>query len=167
MAGPGSNPGAGAASVPQGPMHEPAKKGGGAGLIIGLAVLAVLLIGGGITAYVVTGKPKPVPTGTLADLGSAATAPVESGSAGTPPADVDAAVATADPLGSTTTTPAIVKTGTGTATTRPTATVVKPVPTPTPKPDPPICATARAARAKKNPAAAALEAQCRAQGGTP
>ena len=33
--------------------------------------------------------------------------------------------------------------------------------------DPPICVNARAARARNSPAAATLEAQCRAQGGKP
>ncbi len=33
--------------------------------------------------------------------------------------------------------------------------------------DPPVCATARAARARNSPAAANLDAQCRAAGGTP
>jgi hypothetical protein len=52
------------------------------------------------------------------------------------------------------------------AATAPLATVA-PVAKPKPKPDPPICANARSARKRNSPAAAALEAQCRAAGGTP
>ena len=63
MGGPpmGAPPPGGPAVVPQGPTHTPAKKGGN-GLIIGLAAVAVLLIGGGGLAYALRGKPKPVPT---------------------------------------------------------------------------------------------------------
>ena len=38
---------------------------------------------------------------------------------------------------------------------------------PPPAPDPPICVNARVARARNSPAAAGLEAQCRAAGGKP
>jgi hypothetical protein len=44
--------------------------------------------------------------------------------------------------------------------------VVKVAP-PAPKPEPAICTNARNARARNSPAAPGLEAQCRAQGGTP
>jgi serine/threonine-protein kinase len=167
---------AGAAPVPQAPMHAPAEKKGGNGLVIALAVVAVLLIGGGVTAYFVANKkPKPVATGELDLTGSASAAPVESSTAGTPP-DVDAAVATTDPLNGTTTTGAgkvATNPGTGTNPTAKTpSTVPTPKPPPTkppepPKPDPPICAKARAAKAANNPSAAGLAAQCKAQGGTP
>jgi serine/threonine-protein kinase len=159
---------AGAAVVPQGPMHAPAKKGGGSGLIIGLGALAVLLIGGGILAFALRGKPKPVNTGDpLADLNAttdASTAPVETAVV----ADVDAGVTGATPLGGPVVTAAAVKTGTGTAGTKPTASA-KPVPTPTPQPkvDPPICVVARNAAKSGRPTAAGLAAQCKAAGGTP
>jgi hypothetical protein len=38
---------------------------------------------------------------------------------------------------------------------------------PVAKPDPPTCQAARSAKLRKSPATAALEAQCRAAGGTP
>ena len=170
---------AGAASVPQGPAHQPAKKGGGMGLIVGLGVLAVLLIGGGVTAYAVRSKPKPVPTEALDLSGSSsAVTPVESASTagGTPPVDADAAVATAEPLGGTTTAPKIAAnpgtSSSGGAATNPKTTpnTPKTVPTPKPpepKPDPPDCKLARVARARNSPAAAGLEAKCRAAGGAP
>jgi serine/threonine-protein kinase len=168
--------GAPAASVPQGPMHSPAKKGGGSGLVIGLAVLAVLLIGGGVTAYALRGKPKPVPTTTLADLSgspSTSAAPVESATAA-PPDDPAAAAATTDPLGGTTVAAATsAKSGAGTTPPGPKTTPIpspKPnIPTPTPKPpavDPAVCAAARSAAKRGSPAAAGLANQCRAQGGT-
>jgi hypothetical protein len=160
-------------------MHTPAKKGGGSGLVIGLAVLAVLLIGGGVTAFALRGKPKPVPTTTLADLGgsaSASAAPVESATAA-PTDDPAAAAATTDPLGGTTTSAvaavASAKSGAGVTPTGP-KTVPNPtpkpppsIPTPTPKPpDPAVCAAARSAAKRGSPAAAGLANQCRAQGGT-
>ena len=170
------HPGGGGASVPQGPAHvgnAGTGKKSGSGLIIGLGVLAVLLIGGGITAYAMRGKPKPVPTSDLADLaGSTSVAPVvESATAALP--DVDAAVATTQALGGTTTSTAVAAAGTATTKTTATATTTKPVPTPSiakpppPKVDPPICVTARASRKRGSPAAPGLEAQCRAAGGTP
>lgn len=51
------------------------------------------------------------------------------------------------------------------AATAPLATVV--APKAVPKADPPICASARSAKKRGSPAAAGLEAQCRAAGGTP
>ncbi len=162
--GPGSAP----AVVPAGPTHQPAKKGGN-GLIIGLAALAVLLIGGGVLALVLRGgKPKVVVTDPLDLDGSAAVsdasaAPIESAAAGS--TDTDAAVA---PLGGVVTTAVGVKTGTGTGGAKPVPTPsAKPVPTPTIKADPPICGNARAAKAANRPTAALLEAKCRAAGGTP
>jgi len=176
--GPGaSGPGAGAgapAVVPAGPMHAPAKKAGGNGLIIGLAALAVLLIGGGVLALVLRGgKPKVVVTDGLDLSGSASAsasaAPVESATAAN---DVDAAVATTTPLGGVVAgnTGGTHATGTSGAagTAHPgTTPSAKPVPTPQPKVDPPICAKARAARAANRPTAPILEGQCRAAGGTP
>ncbi len=56
------------------------------------------------------------------------------------------------------------------APTPPPTPVPTPAPTPVPPPvrvDPPICVAARSARARSSPVAANLEAQCRAQGGTP
>ena len=175
MGGPpmGSPPPGGPAVVPQGPTHTPAKKGGN-GLVIGLAVLAVLLIGGGGLAFALRGgKPKPVPTGDLADLtgsasASASAAPVESATAATTD-DADASVAGTAPLGGAVVTTAVgAKTGTGTATgTKPPASVAKPVPTPTPKTgDATICAAARTAQARNSPAAASLIRRCKDSGGT-
>jgi tRNA A-37 threonylcarbamoyl transferase component Bud32 len=166
-AGP-SGPGSAPAVVPAGPTHQPAKKGGN-GLIIGLAALAVLLIGGGVLALVLRGgKPKVVVTDPRdlngsASVSDASAAPIESAAAGT--TDTDAAVA---PLGGVVTTAVAVKTGTGTGGAKPVPTPsAKPVPTPTIKAEPPICANARAARAANRPTAALLEAKCRAAGGTP
>jgi serine/threonine-protein kinase len=159
---------AGPAVVPQGPAHAPAKKGGN-GLVIGLAALAVLLIGGGGLAYALKGKPKHTPTGDpLADLtasASASAAPVESATAATTD-DADAGVTGATPLGGTVVTTAL-KTGTGTATGAKPPATVKPVPTPTPvKADPPICAAARSAAKRGSPSAPGLAKQCTAAGGT-
>ncbi len=175
---PPSNPHAGpmggpSAVVPAGPAHAPAdKKGANMGLILGLGGLAVLLIGGGALAFFLGGKPKPVTTTSLTDLATSGSAvPVESSA---PHSDVDAAVAAVETLGGTTTARTAVAGNAGTAapknttatTTRPTS---APVPTPKPvaKADPPVCVTARQAKARNNPAAAGLEASCRAAGGTP
>ena len=169
---PGGPPpvGAGPAVVPAGPTHQPAQKSGN-GLIIGLAAVAVLLIGGGGLAYALRSKPK-VPTGDLSGLAglsasvSASAAPVESAVVGTTD-DADASVAGTAPLGGVVTT-AVVKTGTSGGTAPKPPTSAKPVPTPTPKVvDPPICAAARAAKTQRSPAAAGLARQCIAAGGTP
>jgi tRNA A-37 threonylcarbamoyl transferase component Bud32 len=166
-AGP-SGPGSAPAMVPAGPAHQPAKKGGN-GLIIGLAALAVLLIGGGVLALVLSGgKPKVVVTDPI-DLGgsasaSASAAPVESATAATN--DVDAAVAAVTPLGGVVAVAPHPGTGTGSAKPVPTPSA-KPAPTPQPKVDPPICAKARAAKIANRPTAGLLEAQCRQAGGTP
>ncbi|MDB4933695.1 MAG: Serine/threonine protein kinase PrkC, regulator of stationary phase [Labilithrix sp.] len=161
--GPGS---AGGAVVPAGPTHTPAK-GGGNGLVIGLGALAVLLIGGGVLAFALRGKPKPPPGDPLADLSgtpSATVAPVESATTATTD-DADAGVTGATPLGGPVVTTAVgVKPGTGTGT-KPTA-PAKPVPTPVPKADPPICVVARNAAKSNRPTAAQLAAQCKAAGGT-
>lgn len=47
------------------------------------------------------------------------------------------------------------------------ATATAPASTPAKSTDPPVCVAARAARKRSSPAAAALDAQCRAAGGTP
>ena len=168
---PGGSPpmGGGPAIVPAGPTHSPPQKSGN-GLVIGLAAVAVLLIGGGGLAYALRGKPKPVPTGDLSSLSasaSASAAPVESAAAATTD-DADASAGGTTPLGGVVTTAVGVKPGTsgGTAVKPPTS--AKPVPTPTPtpaKPDPPICANARAAKARNSPAAPGLERQCISAGG--
>jgi hypothetical protein len=166
--GPGAGgPGMGPAMVPAGPTHAPAKKGGN-GLIIGLAALAVLLIGGGVLALLLRGgKPKVVVTDglDLSGSASASAAPVESATAATAN-DADAAVAAATPLGGTVVAAGGTKPATGG--TKPANTPsARPVPTPQPKADPPICAKARAARAANRPTAPALESACRSAGGTP
>jgi tRNA A-37 threonylcarbamoyl transferase component Bud32 len=170
-AGP-SGAGLAPAVVPAGPTHQPAKKGGN-GLIIGLAALAVLLIGGGVLALVLSGsKPKVVVTDGLdlngsASVSDASAAPIESATAANN--DGDAAVAAVTPLGGVVTAVGV-KTGTGTGTggAKPVPTPsAKPVPTPTIKADPPICAKARDSRKRNSPLAATMEAQCRAAGGVP
>ncbi len=175
--GPGAGASAGGAPavVPAGPMHAPAKKSGGNGLIIGLAALAVLLIGGGVLALVLRGgKPKVVVTDplNLSGSASASAAPVESATAATATTDdADAAVATATPLGGVVagnTSGGTHAAGTSGGAAHPgTGSTTKPVPTPQPKADPPICARARDARKRNSPAAAQLEAACRSAGGTP
>jgi len=178
----GSPPMGSAAVVPPGPMHHGSPSGGekkgGMGLIIGLGVVAVLLLGGGGVALMMKGKPKPVPTTSL-DLGSATAGgggtpiPLESASAGLP--DPGASVTGAAPLTSGATTPPVVANNGGGTTnpgtgTKPTTTpkpTPTPVPTPKPAARPPICDQARAAIDRKAPAAAALEAKCRAAGGVP
>ena len=171
---PGGPPpmGGGPAIVPAGPTHSPPQRSGN-GLVIGLAAVAVLLIGGGGLAYALRGKPKPVPTGDLSGLAgvsasvSASAAPVESAAAATDDADASAAGTT--PLGGVVTTAVGVKTGISGGTVAKPPTSAKPVPTPTPtptpKPDPPICATARSAKQRNSNAAAGLERQCVAAGG--
>ncbi len=174
--GPSGGPppvGAGPAVVPAGPTHQPAHKSG-SGLVVGLAAVAVLLIGGGGLAYALRSKPKPVPTGDLSALAglsasaSAGAAPVESAAVATTD-DADASVAGTAPLGGVVVTTAVgAKTGTGTSggTAPKPPTSAKPVPTPTIKVDPPICVTARAAAQAKRPTAAELANRCRIAGGT-
>jgi hypothetical protein len=138
------------------------------GLVIGLGALAILLIGGGIAAYALKGKPKGATGDPLADLSASASvsAPVETA------AVVEEDAGTVTPLGGSSGVVAVtntVKTGTGTGT-KPTASAVptpKIKPPDPPKPDPPICAKARDAAKRNSPAAANLSAQCRAAGGTP
>ena len=175
--------GASAAVVPPGPMHHGSPSGGGEkkggmGLIIGLAVVAVLLLGGGGVALMMKGKPKPVPTTSL-DLGSASagsTAPIPLESASAAVADPGGAVTGAAPLTSGPTPPVVANNGGGTTNpgtgTKPTtpqkqpATVPAPVPTPKPV-RPPVCDQAKAALQRNSPAGPALEAKCRAAGGVP
>jgi serine/threonine-protein kinase len=152
------------ASVPQGPAHAPAKKGG-SGLVIGLGVVAVLLIGGGVAAAVIGGKPKPVVVTPIVDTARGSAAPIESATAGATD-EADAAVAGTAPLGGPVT---VVKAGTGTGAggTKPATPVpAKSIPTPAIKADPPICAAARSAAQRNSPIAASLANQCRAAGGT-
>jgi serine/threonine-protein kinase len=182
--GAGMGPGVGTAApavhaapivVPQGPQHAPPQKGGGNGLIIGLAALAILLLGGGGLALALRGKSTPVPTGAELDLGTAtstATTPVETATAAVVD-DVDASVVAVAPLGGTVVTNnAVAKPATGTTpagTKIPTpipAGKTAPVPTPTQKADPPICAAARSAKARNSPAAPGLIQQCTHAGGT-
>ena len=174
---PGSNMGAPIA-IPAGPAHggphAGGEKKGGMGLILGLGVLAILLIGGGITAFALRGKPKTGPGGDpLAGISAtAATAAVVESA--TPPAPDDSSVTGAAPLNGTTTAvaanngrgkPVPAKTGPGAI---PTPTPKDPPPPPPPqKVDPPICARARDALARKSSAAANLVAQCKAAGGNP
>jgi serine/threonine-protein kinase len=166
MGPPPGAPMGGPAVVPQGPMHAPAKKGGN-GLVIGLAVLAVLLIGGGGLAYALRGKPKPIATD-LTDLNASATssasaAPVETATTATTD-DADASVA---PLGGAIVTTAVgAKTGTSGGTAAKPTSSAKPVPTPTPKADPAICAAARSAAKRGSPSAPGLAKQCQQAGGT-
>jgi len=177
---PGSSPSP-AVSVPQGPPHVGAHGGGGQKssntLVIALAAVAVLLIGGGVTAYAVGGKPKPVPT-TLTDLNGTSTAVTTSTttSASGHVEEPAASVATAEPLGGASAKPLTPTTpvnpqGGGTKPTTPTT--PKTVPTPSIKPaDPPktrpaVCDSAKAAMQRGSPAAAGLEAKCRAAGFTP
>ncbi len=152
-------------AIPAGPVHGAsgvgAQKKSSTGLVIGLGALAILLLGGGITAYALKGKPKVATGDPLADLSASSSVsaiPVETPSA----APDDSSGAT--PLGATSGAVAV-KPGTGTGT-KPVAAI----PTPKPKPpeppkDPPICVDARKAAARKSPAAANLAGQCTAAGG--
>ncbi|MBX3186428.1 MAG: serine/threonine protein kinase [Labilithrix sp.] len=154
-----------AVSVPQGPSHAGPEKKGGMGLIIGLGALAVLLIGGGIAAYAMRGKPKPVTTDL--DLGSAtasATVALESSNHVETPPVTDTEPITEPLEGGVTV--ALTPNKTGAV---PPKTPPKPVPTPTPTPKADaaaICARARSAVAKGSPAGPGLTAQCKAAGGT-
>jgi serine/threonine-protein kinase len=174
----GAAPAGSPIAIPAGPARGTsqgnADKKGGMGLVIGLGAVAILLIGGGITAYALQGKPKPATGDPLADLSATASAlsvPVETATA--PPEDSAAQVA---PLGATSAavplaTGATVKTAGANTGTKPPASAAA-IPTPKikppdpPKPDPPICVSARDAVKRKSPAAANLSAQCRAAGGT-
>ncbi len=147
-----------------GPSHGRSEKKGGSGLVIGLGVLAVLLLGGGIAAYALKGKPGRATGDPLAGLSAAP-------SAHTPPVEtvtphVEESAAIVAPLGSTSaavtakiTTPSGGKTPAG---------IPTPVPLkqPPPKVDPPICARARDAARRNSPAAPNLANQCRSAGGT-
>jgi serine/threonine-protein kinase len=163
------------ASVPRGPAHAPVQAPrGGNGLVIGLGALAVVLIGGGIAAFALRGKPKPVPASDLSALADAGS-PVQVAS-GAPAEEVDAAIVAADPLGGPVTTAGRATGGVGGgaggaggggAGGAKTGTTPSKIPTPVIKVDPPICAQARDARKQNRPMAARLEAQCRGAGGTP
>jgi hypothetical protein len=177
-AAPAVGPSSGGApiAIPAGPVHgaTTGEKKGGMGIVIGLGALAILLIGGGVAAYALRGKPKPATGDPLADLSAASsvTAPVETAAV----ADDDAGGAT--PLGATsglaatTTTTIAAKTGTGPAikpatASVPTPKIAPPPPPPPPKPDPPVCAKARDAARRNSPGAVNLQNQCRAAGGVP
>jgi serine/threonine-protein kinase len=174
---------AGPAHVPAGPSHSQAnaQKGGGKGLIIGLAALAaLLLVGGGIAALASRSKKTVTP---IVDTATATTVATDTASGSTAAASVatgevpTAEVTGVAPLGGPTAevTPKSSSGGAAPAKTEPKPTPTPhpaAVPTPTPpKGDPPAaaakCAAARAARARNSPAAASLEGQCRALGGTP
>ena len=148
------------AVVPAGPTHQDTqKKGGGMGLIFGLAGLAVVLLGGGLVAYLVS-RPKPVvidPSLTTSATVATETSASTAGASTDTPTDVDSAT----PLPNTK--PNVVVTPQKPAE-KPTA---KPVPTPTPKPagDPAACVQARNAIKTGNPQAPALVEQCRKAGG--
>jgi eukaryotic-like serine/threonine-protein kinase len=171
---PGPSSGGAQVAIPAGPMHGAShggsgEKKGGMGLVIGLGVLAVLLIGGGITVYALRGKPTAATGDPLAGLSGTAsvTAPVESAVV----AEEDAGSAT--PLGGSSgvvaTTNTGAKTGTGPAIKPATASVPTPKikPPDPPKVDPPICFKARDAARRNSPGAPNLLAQCRAAGGVP
>ncbi len=174
---PGSNQGAPIA-IPAGPAHVGShgggEKKGGAGLIIGLGALAIVLLGGGAAVFALRGKPKTVPTvDPLA--GMSVTAPVESGATTPPPPDDSSATGTAPLNGTATTAVAVNNAGGGAARVAPKTGTASAIPTPKPKEsapppvkvDPPICARARDALARKSSAAANLVAQCKAAGGNP
>ncbi len=148
--------------------HAPApagKKGGGAGLVVGLAIVAVLLIGGGVLAYVAKGRSQPVPATTAFDPAAAGTTgAAEAGSmahADEPPPVVETSTPLAPASGPSPAPGGVAKP----------APKAKPAPTPTPapKPDPKECIDARNAKSRGSPAAivSKLEAKCKAAGGTP
>ncbi len=146
-------------SVPPGPAHAPAKQGGN-GLVIGLGVLAVALLGGGVTTWMLSGKTKSVVTTDFPAAADAGSAPVETTASTAVEPGGSAAPLAAGSVPAPKLTGAV-----GLKATTPSA--AKPVPTPVIKADPPICAVARSARSRNSPAAAGLEAQCRTAGGTP
>ena len=175
-AGPGSSPGGAPIAIPAGPAHGAThgggEKKGGMGLIIGLGAVAILLIGGGIAAFALKGKPKGVTGDPLAGLSATTTETAVAVESATAPPPDDSSGTTA-PLNGTTTTAVAANTGGAKTATTPPKASAGPVPTPKikpadpPKPDPPICARARDALARKSSAAANLVAQCKAAGGTP
>ena len=179
-AGPGSSPGSNmGAAIPAGPAHGSphggGEKKGGMGLIIGLGVLAILLIGGGVTAFALKGKPKTTTGDPLAGLSATTTETAIAVESATAPPPIDSTGGTTAPLDTSASTAVAANTAaakTGTTPTKP-ATSAGPVPTPKikpaepPKVDPPICARARDALARKSSAATNLVAQCKAAGGTP
>jgi serine/threonine-protein kinase len=158
------------AVVPSGPTHQPAKKGGPSGLVIGLGALAALLfVGAGIG--IAMNQKKPTPTPAALDLAgtttASATASTVTGSEEPSPSVTAAAALDSSGLK----VPAPENNNTSGATKTPTK--APPVPTPAPvKPppkDPPECKTARDYKAAGRTAAVvqAWEAKCRAAGGAP
>jgi serine/threonine-protein kinase len=163
----------GPVAVPAGPAHSPPKKSGPPMLVIGLGALAVLLFVGAGIGIVASRKPKTTTTTSL-DLGGTATASATASASATQE-EAPPEVTSAAPLDSSGMKVPVVPNNnagsSGGAKPVPTPTP-KPTPTPTPTPpkaDPPICAKARSAKASNLPpkTVAALEAQCRAAGGTP
>jgi serine/threonine-protein kinase len=144
---------------------QPAKSGGGAGLIIGLGALAVVLLGGGVAAYFLT-RPKAVVIDP--SISTSGTVPLASVSVAATDSSTPTDVGSATPLG-----------GTPTGNTKPTGvgphttTTTKPIPTPTPsqtqKParpeDVPQCIEARAAIKGGKANAPDLVNACRRAGG--
>jgi serine/threonine-protein kinase len=180
--GPGGPPPQGAVAIPAGPAHggpQAGAKKGNMGLVIGLGGLAaVLLIGAGI-AVAVGGKKKTVEPPPI-DTSATASATPEGSVAATDTAAP--ALTTAEPL--TSAAPALDPNagkpssssggtpggGTG-KTTNPSGGKTTPAPIPTPKPaaETKECATYHSAKSsgQKPAILAALEAKCRASGGTP
>jgi serine/threonine-protein kinase len=163
-------PGPGPVGVPAGPAHAPAKKSGPPMLVIGLGALALLLFVGAGIGLVATRKPKATTTTSL-DLNGSATATIASSVTGvdTTPPEITSA-APLDTSAAKLPTPNHETSNKGAsgggAKTAPTPT---PIPTPKPKADPPECVKAREEKAANRPKVViqALEAKCRAAGGTP
>lgn len=156
----GSTPGV-VASVPQAPVHSPAKKGGN-GLVIGLAIAAVLLLGGGALAFMSSSKkPQAVDpvSATLNGLTPSASVTVATPDPTTPTPDPSVDVGDTKPLdpGKPAKVEPAGNAGGGTTTKKP----------PPAKPEPEVCNKAKAEKAKGSPAAVvnALENACRSQGG--
>lgn len=169
----GQGPAVPAVAIPAGPAHvghgAGAEKKGGSGLIVGLGALAVLLMGGGLVAYALKGKPnKPAqdPLAGVSVTASSPAIPVESATQ----ASAEETVGTAAPLGPTSGAAILPKGPTGTGKATQAASIptpkIKETPKPEPKPDPPICVNARDALRRNSPVAQKLVTQCRAAGGT-
>jgi eukaryotic-like serine/threonine-protein kinase len=160
------------AVVPAGPAHAPQKKGG-AGLIIGLAALAGILIIAALGVLVFRGKPKPSTTTSL-DFGTASATAASSMVHTDEPPPVISSAAPLDPGNPKTAinTPTAASPANTKTATKPTPTPTptpKPVPTPQPQPNAsPECESYRKAVAGgkvKGPQLAVLEARCREKGG--
>ncbi len=179
--GPGGPPPQAPVAIPAGPAHggpQAAPKKGNTALIAGLGGLAALLLIGAGIAVVAGGKKKPVepppietaattsatPEGSVAatDTAAPAVTTAEPLTSAAPAVDPNAGKATSSSGGAA---------GGGTAKNPSGAKSTTPAPIPTPKPaqDTKECATYHAAKsAGQKPAIlAALEAKCRASGGTP